>query len=39
MLHTLGHATRDDERQGIERLPYYQQRVHEVLMRRKEDYQ
>lgn len=36
MLHTLGLATREDERLGVERFPYYQQRVHELLMRRKE---
>jgi hypothetical protein len=35
MLHTLGHATRDDERHGIEQLAYYQQRVNEVLAKRQ----
>jgi transcriptional regulator with XRE-family HTH domain len=35
MLHTLGHATRDDEKLGLERLPYYQKRVEEVLARRQ----
>jgi len=37
MLHTLGHATRADEQQGVERLAYYQQRVNEVLARRRQD--
>ena len=36
MLHTLGHATRADEQQGVERLAYYQQRVDEVLARRQQ---
>ena len=36
MLHTLGHATRDDERRGAEQLPFYQQRVGEILKRRQE---
>src|SRR6266487_423643 len=35
MLHTLGHATREDERRGVERLSYFQQRVNEVLARRE----
>lgn len=35
MLHALGLATRDDERRGAEQLPYYQQRVNDVLQRRK----
>jgi transcriptional regulator with XRE-family HTH domain len=37
MLHTLGHATRDDEQRGVERLPYYKQRVNEVLAKRQQD--
>ena len=36
MLHTLGHATREDERRGVERLSYFQQRVTEVLTRRQQ---
>lgn len=36
MLHTLGLATRSDEQLGVERLPYYQQRVSEVLKHRHE---
>jgi len=35
MLHALGLATRDDERRGAEQLPYYQQRVSEVLQHRQ----
>ena len=35
MLHTLGHATRDDEQLGVERISYYQQRVNEVLAKRR----
>ena len=37
MLHTLGHATRQDEQHGIERLPYYQERVSEVLSKRRQN--
>jgi transcriptional regulator with XRE-family HTH domain len=37
MLHTLGHATRADEQQGVERLAYYQQRVNEILAKRRQD--
>lgn len=36
MLHTLGHATRDDEQHGIEQLPYYRERVNEVLAKRQQ---
>jgi transcriptional regulator with XRE-family HTH domain len=36
MLHTLGHATRDDEQHGIEQLAYYQERVNEILARRRQ---
>jgi len=36
MLHTLGHATRDDEQRGDERLGYYQERVNEVLAKRQQ---
>lgn len=35
MLHTLGLATREDERQGVERLAYYQERVNEALAKRR----
>lgn len=35
MLHTLGYATRDDEQRGVERLSYFQERVNEVLARRR----
>lgn len=35
MLHTLGHATREDEQQGIEQLDYYQGRVNEALAKRR----
>jgi len=35
MMHTLGHATREDERRGVERLTYFQNRVNEVLARRE----
>ncbi len=34
MLHTLGRATRKDEQRGVEQLPYYQQRVGEILKHR-----
>jgi hypothetical protein len=37
MLHTLGHATREDERRGADRLSYFQQRVTEVLTRRQQN--
>ena len=36
MLHTLGHSTREDEQQGIERLAYYRDRVNEVLSKRQQ---
>ena len=36
MLHTLGHATREDERREVERLPYFQQRVTEILRERQQ---
>jgi len=36
MLHTLGYATREDERRGVERLSYFQQRVTEVLAKRRQ---
>ena len=35
MLHTLGYATRDDEQRGVERLPYFQEHVNEVLAKRR----
>ena len=35
MLHTLGHATREDERRGIEQSAYFQERVNEVLAKRQ----
>lgn len=35
MLHTLGLATRADEQQGIERLIYYQEQVHQALAKRR----
>lgn len=35
MLHTLGHATREDEQRGIEQLTYYQGRVSEALAKRR----
>ena len=34
MLHTLGHATRDDEQRGLERLSYYQEIVKSLLEKR-----
>ncbi len=36
MLHTLGHATRDDQQRGLERLSSYQERVREVLTKRRQ---
>jgi hypothetical protein len=36
MMHALGHATREDERHGVERLSYFQDRVNEVLVRRQQ---
>jgi hypothetical protein len=36
MLHTLGHATREDEQRGVERFPYYQERVNEILAKRQQ---
>jgi transcriptional regulator with XRE-family HTH domain len=36
MLHTLGHATRDDEQRGVERLPSFKERVSEVLAKRQQ---
>jgi transcriptional regulator with XRE-family HTH domain len=36
MMHTLGYATREDERRGVERLSYFQERVTEVLARRQQ---
>ncbi len=36
MLHTLGHATREDEQHGIELLAYYRDRVSEVLAKRQQ---
>lgn len=39
MLHTLGHATRDDEQRGVERLSYFQERVNEVLAKRRKGMQ
>ncbi len=35
MLHSLGHATRDDEQRGLERLPHYQQIIDGILAHRK----
>jgi hypothetical protein len=37
MLHTLGHATREDEMRGVERLSYFQQRVAQVLAQRQQE--
>ena len=36
MMHTLGHATREDERRGMERLTSFQERVNEVLAKRQQ---
>jgi transcriptional regulator with XRE-family HTH domain len=36
MLHTLGHATREDEQRGAERLSVFQQRVAQVLAQRQQ---
>jgi transcriptional regulator with XRE-family HTH domain len=35
MFHTLGHSTREDERQGVEQLSYYQERVSTILVNRR----
>jgi transcriptional regulator with XRE-family HTH domain len=35
LMHSLGYATQEDERRGVERLPYFQQRVDEVLSKRE----
>ena len=36
MLHTLGVSTRDEKQQGVEKLPYFQQKVSEILTKRRQ---
>lgn len=36
MLHTLGVSTRDEKQRGVEKLPYFQQRVGEILTKRRQ---